>query len=124
MGNELIIAGSESLLPVQVTAAGEAASIRFVEFFTANIRNPNTRAAYARAVGDFFRWCERLGLARLDAVQPVHVAGYVEELGKTRAAPSVKQSLAATWSVGGHEMPGSRRRSAVTPSGRQGSRFT
>ncbi len=52
-------------------------------------------AAYARAVSDFFLWCERRGLYRLNAVRPVHVAGYVEEIGKTRAAPSVKQHLAA-----------------------------
>jgi len=95
MANELVITGSQSLIPVQVAAAGEQAAIRFIEFFTANIRNPNTRAAYARAVSDFFRWCEARGLHRLSAVRPVHVAGFVEELGKTRAAPSVKQSLAA-----------------------------
>ncbi|HMD61270.1 MAG TPA: tyrosine-type recombinase/integrase [Opitutaceae bacterium] len=41
------------------------------------------------------RWCEGRGLHRLNAVRPVHVAGYVEEIGKTRAAPSVKQHLAA-----------------------------
>jgi hypothetical protein len=29
---------------------GERASRRFIEFFTANIRNRNTRMAYARAV--------------------------------------------------------------------------
>ena len=91
----MIIANTETLIPVQVAAAGEQAAIRFIEFFTANIRNPNTRAAYARAVSDFFRWCEGRGLHRLNAVRPVHVAGYVEEIGKTRAAPSVKQSLAA-----------------------------
>ena len=61
-------------------------------------------------MGDFFRWCDRLGLRRLEAVQPVHVAGYVEELGKTRAAPSVKQSLAAIrmlfdWLVVGQVVP-------------------
>jgi site-specific recombinase XerD len=95
MPNELVITGSDTLIPVQVAAAGEQAAIRFIEFFTANIRNPNTRAAYARAVSDFFHWCEDRGLRRLDSVQPVHVAGYVEELGKTRAAPSVKQHLAA-----------------------------
>jgi len=95
MANELVITGSQSLIPVQVAAAGEQAAIRFIEFFTANIRNPNTRAAYARAVSDFFHWCEARGLHRLNAVRPVHVAGYIEELGKTRAAPSVKQHLAA-----------------------------
>jgi hypothetical protein len=31
-------------------APGKDAARRFIEFFTANIRNPNTRRAYARAV--------------------------------------------------------------------------
>src|SRR5208337_1399525 len=95
MANDLIITRNETLIPVQVAAAGEEAAIRFIEFFIANIRNPNTRAAYARAVSDFFRWCEERGLNRLNAVRPVHVAGYIEEIGKTRASPSVKQHLAA-----------------------------
>jgi len=36
-------------LPVVIAAAGAGASRRFVEFFTANIRNKNTRAAYGPA---------------------------------------------------------------------------
>ena len=32
-----------------LAAAGERASIRFLEFFAANIRNPHTRRAYYRA---------------------------------------------------------------------------
>jgi hypothetical protein len=31
--------------PVLVAAAGEHARVRFIEFFTANIRNPHTRRA-------------------------------------------------------------------------------
>ena len=114
MENELIIAGTENLVPlvpVQVATEGEEAVTRFIEFFTANIRNPNTRAAYARSVAAFFRWCEERGLHRLSEVRPVHVAGYVEELGKSRAIPSVKQSLAAIrmlydWLVVGQVVPG------------------
>lgn len=30
-----------------------ATAKRVIEFFTANIRNPNTRRAYAKAAGDF-----------------------------------------------------------------------
>jgi hypothetical protein len=32
------------------------ASYRFFEFLTANIRNPHTRRAYARAAHEFFDW--------------------------------------------------------------------
>jgi hypothetical protein len=40
-------AGLESL-PAIIRAQGERASRRFIEFFTATIRNRNTRMAYAR----------------------------------------------------------------------------
>ena len=111
MENELVVLESKTLVPVQISEAGEEAVTRFIEFFTANIRNPNTRAAYARSVASFFRWCDTRGLHRLNAVRPVHVAGFVEELGKSRAAPSVKQSLAAVrmlfdWLVVGQVVPG------------------
>lgn len=36
--------------PALISAAGARASYRFLEFFTAQIRNPNTRRAYARGV--------------------------------------------------------------------------
>lgn len=38
-------------LDALIAVAGKPASLRFLEFFTVNIRNPNTRAAYARAAG-------------------------------------------------------------------------
>ena len=44
-------------LPALVAAAGERASMRFLEFFAANIRNPHTRRAYARAAEEFLAWC-------------------------------------------------------------------
>ncbi|HEY6262156.1 MAG TPA: tyrosine-type recombinase/integrase [Nitrospiraceae bacterium] len=74
--------------------AGEKASWRFIEFFTANIRNRNTREAYARAVNRFCRWCEKRNLS-LAEIKPFFVAAYVEKLGTTHSRPSVKQHLAA-----------------------------
>ncbi len=44
--------------PALVAAAGARASYRFFEFFTAQIRNPNTRRAYARGAKEFFDWFE------------------------------------------------------------------
>lgn len=70
------------------------ASRRFVEFFTANIRNPNTRKAYARAASQFAIWCEEVGLTELRDIEPVHVAAYVETLLTRLASPSVKLHLA------------------------------
>ena len=71
------------------------AAKRFLEFFAAQIRNPNTRKAYFRAVSRFAAWCEVNGLTELVDLEPVHVAAYVEELGKQLSPPSVKQHLAA-----------------------------
>lgn len=93
-----------------VAAAGEPAEIRFMEFFTVTIRNPNTRRAYARATGDFLRWCEMHGIPSLTAVQPVHVAAHIEQMTKTLSPPTVKQRLAAIrhlfdWLVTGQIVP-------------------
>ena len=44
-------------LPTLVAAAGERASMRFLEFFAANIRNPHTRRAYYWAAEEFLTWC-------------------------------------------------------------------
>jgi site-specific recombinase XerD len=72
-----------------------AAAKRYVEFFTANIRNPNTRKAYARAAKEFGIWCEENGFDELCDIEPTHVAAYVETLMQRLAPPSVKQHLAA-----------------------------
>jgi site-specific recombinase XerD len=76
-------------------APDPAASRRFVEFFTANIRNANTRRAYARAATEFATWCERQGLQELRDLEPVHVAAYIEGLQGRLSAPSIKLQLAA-----------------------------
>jgi hypothetical protein len=44
----VILTPSSRALPALVAATGPKASRRFVEFFTANIRNKNTREAYRR----------------------------------------------------------------------------
>ncbi len=67
---------------------------RFWEFFTANIRNPNTRLAYLTAVYRFSDWCEAKGM-ELGQVEPMMVAAYVETLVRERAPATVKQHLAA-----------------------------
>jgi len=87
----LVRAGLD-MLPAAIAARGERAGRRFIEFFTATIRNRNTRMAYARAVKQFFDWCEDYRLA-LDDIEPI--AAYIEELGSKIARPSVKQHLAA-----------------------------
>ncbi|MEL6445667.1 MAG: tyrosine-type recombinase/integrase [Bacteroidota bacterium] len=85
-------AADQAQLPAVVEAAGDDARAAFLEFFFATIRNPNTRAAYARAVTCFFRWCEERQVGLLD-IEPVVVAAYIEE--HPGAPATVKQHLAA-----------------------------
>jgi hypothetical protein len=68
-----IDAYAASLVPALIADAGDAAGWRYVEFFTANIRNPNTRRAYARACTRFFSWCDGRGLT-LTTIRPHDVA--------------------------------------------------
>jgi site-specific recombinase XerD len=84
-----------SPLPALVTASGDRARIRFLEFFAATICNSHTRRAYGRAVADFLAWCAGVGVSDLAAVQPLHVATWIEVQTREHAAPTVKQRLAA-----------------------------
>ena len=81
--------------PALIASSGDRAAYRFLEFFTAHIRNPNTRRAYGRAVGDFCRWAEAHGLISIENVSSVHVAAWVERLCRDVSPPTVKQHLAA-----------------------------
>ena len=96
-------------MPALIADAGDAAGWRYVEFFTANIRNPNTRRAYARACEQFFAWCDDRGLALGD-----DPAGRCGRMGRAASgehgAAGVKQQLAAVrmlfdWLITGQVVP-------------------
>jgi site-specific recombinase XerD len=98
------------VVPALVGRAGMQATWRFLEFFTVNIRNGNTRAAYARSARQFLLWCEERGIMELVDIKPMHVAGYIEQLQEERSAPTVKQHLACLrmlfdWLVTGQVLP-------------------
>ena len=102
-------AGQVLTVPAIIADAGDTAARRFLEFFTANIRNPNTRAAYAQAVAQFLRWCDGRSLGLRD-IEPMAVAAYVEVLQHKASPPTVKQHLAAIrmlfdWLVVGQIVP-------------------
>src|SRR3954467_2832492 len=82
-------------VPAVVGASGPELANRFLEFFLVAIRNPNTRRAYPAAVRAFCAWLAAHGAPDLAAVEPVHVAAYVEQLGRTHTRPSVALHLAA-----------------------------
>ena len=100
---------SVGLIPTLIAAAGDQAAWRYIDFFTANIRNPNTRRAYARACGRFLAWCEERGRT-LATIRPYDVSLYIESRQQTHSAPDVKQQLAAIrmlfdWLVTGQVVP-------------------
>ena len=103
--SELFLVGR--LLSQQPPCGGDAE--RTVEFFTAQIRNPHTRAAYSAAVTRFFAWCDARGL-ELAEISPIAVATYIEEMQRGYRAPTIKQHLAAIrrlfdWLVIGQVVP-------------------
>src|SRR5271167_2587240 len=107
--NQLVSIAAPAV-PALVAAAGDRAAMRFLEFFAANIRNPHPRRAYARAADEFLARCVSAGVPSIGAVQPVHVATWIEAGTRELAAPSVKQRLAAIrhlfdWLVTGQVVP-------------------
>src|ERR1700678_372807 len=93
--NQLALITASPTLPALIADAGEPAALRFLEFFAVRIRNPNTRRAYSRAVAEFLAWCDDAGVPSIAAVQPLHVAAWIELQQQEHAASSVKQRLAA-----------------------------
>jgi integrase/recombinase XerD len=99
--------------PPAVFLRDERAGERFFGFFTAHLRNRNTRRAYYKAACRFSDWCEGRGLPEMASLKPSHIAAYIEMLGLPGpdgaglSKPSVKQHLAALrmlldWLVVGH----------------------
>ena len=118
---EVITDGTRLAVPSVIAAAGGKARIRFLDFFAANIRNSHTRRAYGRAVAEFLAWCDDNGVASIVAVQPRHVASWIEQQTRERAAPTVKARLAAIrhlfdWLVTGQVVPVSPASSVRGPS--------
>ena len=117
MTQELIVVPKQKLarvgfptLPSLIATAGEHAQWKFLEFFTANIRNKHTRRAYREAVQQFFAWVDVRKITSLSQLNPVVIAAYIEEIQATKSKPTVKQHLAAIrmlfdWLVVGQVVP-------------------
>ena len=71
-------------VPALVATAGERAGMRFLEFFAANIRNPHTRRAYARAADEFLAWCASAGVPSIGAPCCIGASGGAGGLGVTK----------------------------------------
>jgi len=85
-------------LPDLIETAGGNSVFAYIEFLKGSVRNPNTRAAYRRAVERFLDWCSAAKLQLRD-IAPGHVADYLDAL-KTRrdrvaSVPMTKLHLSA-----------------------------
>ena len=65
-------------VPPLISQSGERAYHKFVEYFIGQIRNANTREAYARAIKKFLNYCEEQGAKTLTDISYIMVAGYIE----------------------------------------------
>lgn len=98
--------------PALIAACGAEAETRFWEFFTVTIRNPNTRAAYARAAAEFCAFVEAGRIGGLRALWLVKKPGRAPACSGERSAES-NQELP----VDGEAGPGrsGARRAAADP---------
>ncbi|MEZ6099328.1 MAG: tyrosine-type recombinase/integrase [Pirellulaceae bacterium] len=96
---------STNVLGSWLEGLGEQSADRILQFFTAEIRNPNTRRAYLRALVNFVTWCNEQHITLRD-LTPYYVAAYIEQLGVTHSPPTVKQHLAAIRMLGDYLVVG------------------
>lgn len=80
-------------LPNAVAAEGTKGRFAWDEFFSGQIRNPHTRAAYLRAVKTFLAWIEPIE-SRLASITPGMVGHYFDQLDAL-SAPSKKLHMSA-----------------------------
>ncbi len=83
--------------PPAIASASPEAWHAILQFFAAEIRNPNTRRAYLRAAQDFFAFAAtRKGGNRLDTITSLHISAWIESMSRAGlSAPTIKQRLAA-----------------------------
>ena len=97
------VAGSASvavgIVPAAVASAGDVGRRAWLDFFAAQIRNRNTRQAYARAAHRLFDWLAEHGINNVADIEPVHIAVWVEERMREASRPTVKQELAGIRSL-------------------------
>lgn len=82
--------------PVAIASAPPSALHAILQFFAAEIRNPNTRRAYLRGAKDFFAFASLLsGGDRLETITSLHVSAWLEQMAASGlASPTLKARLA------------------------------
>jgi hypothetical protein len=86
-------------VPALVAAASERAGMRFLEFFAANIRNPHTRRAYARAAEEFLGSCASVGAPSINSrtAGPTSVPSYDGHMEPIGCFPRSRPASSSAW---------------------------
>jgi site-specific recombinase XerD len=95
--NSIILRSSLETWPIAVATATPRAKFSILQFFIAELSNPNTRRSYLRAAEDFFAFvATAAGGYRLDGITSLHVATWLEVMKVQGLSPqSIKVRLAA-----------------------------
>lgn len=92
---DLVRLDTRGLVPATVSELGRKAERRFVEFFTAHIRNDHTRRSYAHAAAQLSDWLAENGLS-LAELEPPEAAAYIKSLEASgKASSTIKARLSA-----------------------------
>lgn len=83
--------------PAAIASAPPEALRAILQFFAAEVRNPNTRRAYLKAAQQFFAFADALpGGQALANIDSLHVSAWIEVMARDGlSAPTIKQRLAA-----------------------------
>ena len=94
MAEALVVIGGQNGMALPALFAPDAKTAeRVIEFFTAQIRNPNTRKAYARATGSFATWCAEQGIDELARYGPCMSRPMSRDCSKKSPLPRSSCSL-------------------------------
>lgn len=94
-GTKIIATDFPFALPRLICSDGEPAQRCYIAFFSATLGNTHTRRTYARATVEFFGWCSLQGVISLNKLRPLHVSGWITQIGQGASASRVKQWLTA-----------------------------
>lgn len=88
-----LVKNQSVVIPTFIFNEGENAMLKFVDFFIAKIRNPNTRKSYYRANELFLNWCSEKGIDDIHAIKPFMAGVYMEELAEKHKSATAKLYL-------------------------------
>ncbi len=96
MSTALVPIPHHAAWPAAIANAPREAWAAIIQFFAAELNNPNTRRSYIRGAEDFFAFAATLpGGQQLVTINALHIAAWLEDMKRRGAStPTIKQRLA------------------------------